>query len=107
MSAVLVLRPDRRPYSQAASDVTPASDFRCCVKGCRHRVAKTGSGWCLPVCAGHGAMLSPALFDDVAAAAAGSPFNASTVLEAALLVKKVQARCEQVSRRGKAKRKHA
>lgn len=97
--------PDRRVWSQAASLVSANDDFRCCVKGCRRRVALAGDGWAFPVCVAHAAMLGPKLFDAVAEAAAGSPFNPRAVLECALLVKKIQTRCAQVARRGKAKRK--
>lgn len=100
-----VVRPDRRLYSQNPLDVTPNTDFRCCVKGCGRRVASTGSGWPMPVCVAHGEMLGPKLFDAVDELAGASAFNPRAVLECALLVLKIQSRCEQVSRRGKAKRK--
>jgi len=102
-----VVRPDRRAYTQAPLDVSVHSDFRCCVKGCRRRVATNGSGWCMPVCVAHGAMLGPKLFDAMDELAGASAFNPRAVLECALVVKRIKTRCEQVSRRGKAKRKHA
>ena len=105
--SAFVVKPDRAAYTQAPLDVSRNTDFRCCAKGCRRRVASTGSGWPLPVCVAHAAMLGPKLFDAVAEAAGGSSFNPRAVIECALLVKKIQSRCEQVSRRGKANRKHA
>ncbi len=98
--------PDRRAYTQEPG-APSGSDFRCCAKGCRCRIAQTGSGWALPVCVAHAAMLGPKLFDAVAEAAAGSPFSPRAVLECALLTTKIQTRCAQVARRGKAKRTHA
>jgi hypothetical protein len=100
-----VVHPDRRLYSQNTVDVTPNTDFRCCVKRCGRRVASTGSGWPMPVCVAHGEMLGPKLFDTVDELAGASAFNPRAVLECAGLVLKIQSRIEQVSRRGKAKRK--
>lgn len=99
-----VVRPDRRLWSQEPG-APSGGDFRCCVKRCGRRVANNGSGWLFPVCVAHGAMLGPKLFDAVAELAGASAFNPRAVNVCALLVKKIQTRIEQVSRRGKAKRK--
>lgn len=96
---------DRRGYSPGPR--CREERFRCCAKDCRRFVALAGSGWALPTCVVHTEFLSAALFDQVAIVASASPFNPSAVLAAALLVKKIQTRCAQVARRGKAKRKHA
>lgn len=100
-----IVHPDRRLYTQNAVEPGSKDDFRCCVKRCQRRVAHNGSGWLYPVCVAHGAMLGPKLFDAVDALAGASAFNPRAVLAAALLVKKIQTRCAQVARRGKAKRK--